>query len=90
MDWSLVISTFTLILLAEMGDKTQLAALSLAATTRRPVAIATGAIGALCVGTIFAVVAGQVLPEIVPTVWIRRCAGVLFLLTGIRLLTSSG
>jgi putative Ca2+/H+ antiporter (TMEM165/GDT1 family) len=87
MDWSLVISTFTLILLAEMGDKTQLAALSL---TRRPVAIATGAIGALCVGTIFAVFAGQVLPEVVPTVWIRRGAGALFLLTGIRLLTSGG
>jgi putative Ca2+/H+ antiporter (TMEM165/GDT1 family) len=47
MDWSLIASTFALVFLAEMGHKTQLAAISLAASTRRPVSIATGAIAAL-------------------------------------------
>ena len=67
MDWSLVGSTFMLILFAELGDKTQLAATSLAATTRRPVAIAAGAIGALVVGALAAVALGRVLPQVVPT-----------------------
>ena len=86
MDWNLIASTFLLVLLAEFGDKTQIAAISLAATTRRPFAIATGAIGGLAVGTIFAVAVGQVLSELVPALWIRRGAGVLFLATGLLLL----
>src|SRR5262245_37977139 len=83
MEWDLVISTFMLVLLAEFGDKTQLAAMSLAASTRRPLAIATGAIGGLAVGTILAVLIGQALPQIMPALWIRRGAGVLFLVTGL-------
>ena len=86
MDWNLVGSTFMLILFAELGDKTQLAAMSLAATTRRPLAIAAGAIGGLAVGTLAAVALGQVLPQVVPTMWIRRGAGALFVVTGILML----
>jgi putative Ca2+/H+ antiporter (TMEM165/GDT1 family) len=90
MDWGLVASTFVLILVAELGDKTQLAAMSLAATTRRPVAIAAGAIGGLAVGTIGAIALGQVLPQLVPTLWIRRGAGVLFVVTGLLMLLKGG
>ena len=82
MDWSLVLSTFALIFFAEMGDKTQLAAISLAASTRRPVSIAAGAIGALTAGTLLAVVGGQLLPDILPAAYIRRLAGLVFLVTG--------
>ena len=84
--WSLVTSTFTLVLLAEFGDKTQLAAMSLAATTRRPVAIAVGAIGGLAVGTLFAVTVGQALPQAVSPAWVRRGAGALFVVTGVLML----
>jgi len=89
MDWSLVVSTFALIFVAEMGDKTQLAAISLAASTRRPVSIAAGAIGALTAGTLLAVVGGQVLPQILPAVYIRRLAGMIFLVTGFLMLFRS-
>ena len=43
MDWKVLLSTFGVIFLAEMGDKTQLAAMTLAADTKRPVAVFVGA-----------------------------------------------
>jgi putative Ca2+/H+ antiporter (TMEM165/GDT1 family) len=86
MDWNLVTSTFMLVLLAEFGDKTQLAAMSLAASTRRPFTIAAGAIGGLAVGTVLAVAVGQALPQVLPALWIRRGSGVLFVLTGLLML----
>ena len=88
MDWNLVASTFLLVLLAEFGDKTQLAAMSLAARTRRPYAIAAGAIGGLAVGTVLAVMVGQALPEFLPALWIRRGAGLMFIVTGVLMLLS--
>jgi putative Ca2+/H+ antiporter (TMEM165/GDT1 family) len=89
MEWNVVFSTFMLVLLAEFGDKTQLAAMSLAADSRRPFAVAAGAIGGLAVGTIFAVTIGQALPTLVPALWIRRGAAVLFLVTGALMLFRS-
>ncbi len=86
MDWKLIASTFMLVLFAEFGDKTQLAAISLAATMRQPFAIAAGAIGGLAVGTIFAVAVGLVLRHLLPAVWIRRGAGLHFPSTGLLML----
>ena len=89
MDWRLVFSTFGLVFLAEFGDKTQLAAMTLAARTGRPVAIAAGAIGGLVVGTIAAVFLGQALPQLVPALWIKRGAALLFIATGATMLLGS-
>jgi len=90
MDWSLIASTFALVFLAEMGDKTQLAAISLAASTRRPASIATGAIAALAAGTVLAVIGGQLLPEVLPAVYVRRLAGAVFVVTGLLMLLRGG
>ena len=43
MDWRAMMTTFGVIFLAEMGDKTQLAAMTLAAQTKKPLAIFIGA-----------------------------------------------
>jgi putative Ca2+/H+ antiporter (TMEM165/GDT1 family) len=43
MDWKLILSTFGVIFLAELGDKTQLAAVTLSASTRKPLAVFIGA-----------------------------------------------
>ncbi len=43
MDWRVMITTFGVIFLAEMGDKTQLAAMTMAAESKKPLAVLIGA-----------------------------------------------
>jgi putative Ca2+/H+ antiporter (TMEM165/GDT1 family) len=90
MDWKLFASTFAAIFLAELGDKTQLATLSLAAGGSSRWAVFTGAALALMATTALAVVLGEGLTRLVPPVWIRRGAGLLFIALGIVFLTSTG
>lgn len=82
MDWKLLGSTFALIFLAELGDKTQLATLALAASGRSRLVVFLGAAGALVATSAIAVLLGEGLARVIPEVWIRRVAGVGFLLLG--------
>jgi crotonobetainyl-CoA:carnitine CoA-transferase CaiB-like acyl-CoA transferase len=53
MDWRVFLATFGAIFLAEMGDKTQLAAMTMAAETKRPWTVFVGATLALaCVSAL--------------------------------------
>ena len=52
MDWKTILSTFGLIFLAELGDKTQLACIGMACRTRSPLAVFLGAVGALAAVTL--------------------------------------
>jgi len=52
MDWKTILSTFGLIFLAELGDKTQLACIALTCRARSPLAVFLGAVGALAVVTL--------------------------------------
>jgi putative Ca2+/H+ antiporter (TMEM165/GDT1 family) len=52
MDWRLLVTTFAMIFLAEMGDKTQLAAMALSAESKKPLTVLLGASLALtCVSS---------------------------------------
>ena len=82
MDWRLLFSTFGLVFLAELGDKTQLATLSLAATGRSRLLVFAGAALALVLTSAIAVLAGEALARVVPPVWIRRVAGAAFVVMG--------
>jgi putative Ca2+/H+ antiporter (TMEM165/GDT1 family) len=89
-DWKLFASTFAAIFLAEMGDKTQIATLSLAAGgSTRWVVFAASAL-ALCATSAIAVLVGEGLARVVPPVWIRRGAGVLFLVLVVMFLIGRG
>src|ERR1044071_4116809 len=87
MDFKLVGSTYLAIFLAELGDKTQLSTLALAAGKSRP-AVFCGAALALVTTTAIAVLAGDAVSRLVPPVWIRRAAGALFLVLGAVFLLS--
>jgi len=80
-DWKLFASTFTAIFLAEMGDKTQLATLSLAAGSSRWVVFAASA-SALVATSAVAVLAGEAVARSVPLLWVKRAAGLAFLAMG--------
>ena len=82
MDWRVLMMTFGLIFLAEMGDKTQLAAMTMAAKTQRPWAVLIGASLALTCVSAIGVVVGGTLGQYVPLVWIKRAAAVAFILIG--------
>jgi putative Ca2+/H+ antiporter (TMEM165/GDT1 family) len=78
-------STFGLIFLAELGDKTQLTAMALA--TRYPWRrVFLGAAAAFLVLNALAVGAGRVLFELVPPFWIRLVSAALFLYFGVATL----
>lgn len=86
MDWKLFASTFAAIFLAEIGDKTQLATLSLAAGGSSRWAVFAGSALALVATSAIAVLAGEALSRAIPPVWIKRAAGALFVLLGVLFL----
>ena len=83
MDWRILASTFTLIFLAELGDKTQLAALASAAGNRSTVSVFVGAAAALIVSTLIAVLLGTALKSHLPIRLVHGVAGITFLVLGV-------
>jgi putative Ca2+/H+ antiporter (TMEM165/GDT1 family) len=88
MDWKTILSTFGLIFLAELGDKTQLACIGLVCRTRSPLAVFLGAVGALATVTLVGVVFGEALANLVPAAYIRKASGALFMVIGAAILIS--
>lgn len=82
MDWKLMLSSFGAIFVAELGDKTQLATLSLAAGGRSKLSVFAGAALALVATSAIGVAAGEAVSRVVPPIWIRRAAGVVFIAMG--------
>lgn len=87
MDWRIFLITFGTIFLAELGDKTQLAAISLVAKSRSPLAVFTGAVIAFAVVTLVGVLFGEMLVKIFPANFIKIGAGALFIIIGILILS---
>ena len=83
MDWRLLVSTFGLIFLAEMGDKTQLATLTLAASGSSRLQVFVAAALALVASSAVAVIAGEAVARVVPPAWLHRIAGIAFLVLGL-------
>ncbi|MDI1431335.1 TMEM165/GDT1 family protein [Polyangium sorediatum] len=83
MDWKLFASTFAAIFLAEMGDKTQIATLSLAgSSSSRWVVFAASALALVSTSAV-AVLLGEVVSRHVPPVWVKRAAGLVFVVLGV-------
>ncbi len=76
-DWELFVSTFGLIFVAELPDKTAFAALFLA-TCHHPFAVFIGAAAAFVIQSLVAVAFGSVL-SLLPPSFVHLAAGVLFL-----------
>jgi putative Ca2+/H+ antiporter (TMEM165/GDT1 family) len=86
MDWRLMLTTFGIIFLAEMGDKTQIAAMTMAATKKRPWEVFIGASLALVAVSGIGVIVGSLLSEYLPLDWIKRAAGLAFIVIGALIL----
>ena len=86
MDLRVLLTTFGIIFLAEMGDKTQIAAMTLAAQTKKPWAVFLGASLALAAVSAIGVIVGGALGNYVPLEWVKRIAAILFIIIGVLML----
>lgn len=83
MHLKLLLSTFGLVFLAELGDKTQLAVITLVGRHKEPLPVFLGAAAALVLITAVGAVVGQGVAQVVPDVLLRRGAAALFVVMGL-------
>lgn len=86
MEWKILISTFVTIFLAELGDKTQLAAIFLTSQTNKPLTVFVGTVTAMAVVTILGVTLGMALTKVIPLHAIKDAAAGVFILLGVLIL----
>ena len=79
------LTSFTTVFLAELGDKTQLAALLLSAESGRPVVVFIGASLALISSSLVGVLMGRWLSRVLPPQQLERMAGILMIALGLWL-----
>ncbi len=77
------VAAFGLIFLAELGDKTQLAAIAMASQTGKPWQVFLGAALAFSALTLAGVFLGVGVAKVVPTAVIQKIAGALFIAFGV-------
>jgi putative Ca2+/H+ antiporter (TMEM165/GDT1 family) len=90
MDWKTLASTFGAIFVAELGDKTQLATLTMSAEARAKWSVFAGSALALVATSAIAVLAGSAITRVVPAHWLRRIAGGVFIALGVLYLVRRG
>ena len=83
MDWKVFSTSFGVVFLAELGDKTQLAGLNLAAKTKMPFLVFFGSVAAYAVITLITVMVGDTLTKFINPEHIRYCAASLFIVIGV-------
>lgn len=83
MEWRVLLSTFALLFVAELGDKTQLAVINMTAKHRMPWPVFFGAVLALSAVTLLGVCFGEGVTRVVPPALLRKIAAGLFVGMGL-------
>ncbi|MCD9185858.1 MAG: TMEM165/GDT1 family protein [Pyrinomonadaceae bacterium] len=86
MDWKVFGTAFLTLFLAELGDKTQLAVITMTAKTESKISVFIGASLALVLVSLLGVLLGGVLSQYIPTEWLQRIVAVAFIVIGILML----
>ena len=73
----------TVVALAEMGDKTQLATFCFSADCDSKLSVFLGSAGALVLSSLIAVVFGAAVSRVVPPNYIKIGAGIFFVIVGV-------
>jgi putative Ca2+/H+ antiporter (TMEM165/GDT1 family) len=89
MDYKILLTTFGMVFLAELGDKTQLATFCLSADCDPKLAVFIGSALALVLSSLIAVFLGSAFSRYVPVIYIKLGAGVFFLAAGAWTLVSA-
>ncbi|MCY3536769.1 MAG: TMEM165/GDT1 family protein [Synechococcus sp. SB0662_bin_45] len=80
---AVLVGAFITVFLAELGDKTQLATLMLAAQSNHPWQVFLGAGAALMTSSLLGVLLGQWLGRILPQTLVKQLAGALMVVLGL-------
>jgi putative Ca2+/H+ antiporter (TMEM165/GDT1 family) len=86
MDWKLFLTTFVTIFLAELGDKTQFAAVAASAQSTSTKEVLLAVILALSLAGALGVLAGKVLAQFLNPETMRYVSGGLFIVVGLWVL----
>ena len=86
MNWTLFVTAFTTVFIAELGDKTQLATLALATQPGSKLSVFLGAALALVCTSALGVLAADLVGRYVSPLWVHRTAGVMFVVLGALIL----
>ena len=86
---SLLLSTFLTVFIAELGDKTQLATLTISGTSNKPLAVFLGSSSALVFASLLGALAGGSISNFLPEAFLKSIASVTFMIIGIKLLKDS-
>ena len=87
---AVLVSTFTTVFVAELGDKTQLATLLLSAQSGAPWLVFLGAATALIASSLVGVLVGRWLAQVLPPERLQLMAGVLMIGLGLWLGAQAG
>ena len=90
MDIKVMMTTFGMIFLAELGDKTQLATFCFAAENKSWLSVFIGSAGALILTSLLAVATGCTVSKFIPANYIKMGAGVLFVGLGLWMVFAPG
>tara|TARA_Y100000589_G_scaffold17872_1_gene14859 strand:+ start:14068 stop:14367 length:300 start_codon:yes stop_codon:yes gene_type:complete len=85
----LLISSFVTVLIAELGDKTQLATLTLSGSSQKPLAVLLGSASALILASLVGVLAGGSISTFVPEIYLKLIASTTFFIIGSKLIYDS-
>jgi putative Ca2+/H+ antiporter (TMEM165/GDT1 family) len=88
MDWKIFLSTFVTIFLAEMGDKTQFAALAASSNTKSTWSVLVAVVMALALAGTLGVFFGKILGALVSPQFLKYCSGSLFIAVGLWVIFS--
>ena len=86
---SLLLSTFLTVFVAELGDKTQLATLTISGTSSKPFAVFLGSSSALVLASLLGALTGGSISSFLPEVILKSIASITFFIIGIRLFLNS-
>lgn len=86
MDWHLLGLSFLMVFLSELGDKSQLAAITLGGNSQSPKAVFLGIAAGLVLTSLLGVLAGQGVAQLLPIPFLKAIAAVGFALMGVCLL----
>ncbi|NEO88228.1 MAG: TMEM165/GDT1 family protein [Spirulina sp. SIO3F2] len=86
MDWQLLGLSFVTVFLAEIGDKSQIAAIALSGSSKSPKAVFLGTTAALILASFIGVILGEGIASFLPARLLKALAAIGFALLALRIL----